>query len=589
MRCRNYKYFICLVLVLFGAIVVLPLAGCTDDPATADAKQIRQATADVLETAGGNADTETLQSARNKLQSSIVTHQQASTVTQDAARLASGNLALARGRRMQSELYHQTLPLRNTIYTFEKSLRSAEDLLLEKERIEGILEQGQQEIAQLELMLNGTAEQTGLKQQLDEAQAQLDRRQAQKQLEQAQKDKIQAVLDDYQSRADNLLRQAELTAGGRKLELQKQAYAILQDRKQYYIEAQSSEDKITALNEEIELVQSRVDNLARSVRETQQRINAIKTSETRIAMQQQLRDVSQALAVRQQQLAADADAIANALETFKNEAESVCEVFDEAAGEFERIRSRSAAFTASLQMAESYHQAALACSASFGLQIDTAYRLDVLLSTADPAFAELLRGKLSISATIDSAQAGRVLAFYDEALAAYQTAYDAAGAMGREAQCSVLKSQLLAVDSKMKLADTLNMPAVADEAQARRQELMEKGQEFGVSFTQSETRKLVEYGINYTPSLPVNLDVLAEQLTNRFTAWKQLPLTQREAAVKANLTEIEELIGRYGETLAQKLEPLRQEMLKAQERGFEEAATGGPAAARSGLRDPNNF
>lgn len=586
MRSKHYKYFICRILVVFGAVLSFSLAGCTDNPEHADAKQIRRETADALETVAQGADAETLQSVRNRLQSSIVTHRQAPNEAKDAARLASGGLALARGRQLQSDLALKTLPLRNSINAFEETLRSAENLLLEKERIEGIVASGLQEMAELEQLLNGTTEKAGLKQRLADARAKLNRLQEQKKQEQAEKDETQAVLDDYQSRADDLLRKAELAKGDQKLQYEKQAYAILQNRKEYYIQAQASEDQIEILDSQIELAQARVDNLEKSVQQTQQQIEAIETSETRTALRQQLRQVEQELALRQQQLSSAAKTIQNELNAFQDEAQAVCELFEEAAGEFNEIRSRDASFAAKLQLAESYHQAALACSTAIRVQIDTAYRLDDLMMTSDAAFADLLEGELLIGRNIDPDRTEAILGLYDQAIEAYQSAFDVAARLGREAQCSVLKSQLLAVDSKMRLADTLNLPNVAETADARRQELIEKGQEYGVSFTQSETRKLVEYGIDYTPSLPVNLDVLAEQLESRFSAWKQLPLAQQEAAIEANLAAIDEFISRYGESLEQKLGPLRQEMLSARERGFEEPAAGNGV---SSVSEPNSL
>ena len=585
MRRRNYKYFILNVLVLCGAGLLLPFVGCTDNPENADTKEIRRETADALEKASQGADDEALLSAKNKVQSVLVRHQKAEELTKDAARLASGNLTLARARRMRSDLDLKTLPLRDAVSALEKSLRSSEALLLETERIKGILAGGQQEMAELEQLLDGTGQQAGLKQQLDQGQTQLNELLEQKKQEQVRQDKTQAVLDDYQSRADALMRKAELTVGDERLELEKEAFGILADRKEYYIEAQASENKITVLDGQIKLAQLQVDGIQQSIQETQQRINDIDTSATRVGLKQQMRQIEQTLKDNQQQLAKLANTTVTELDTFRDESQNICGVFEEAAAEFEKVRSRDAKFTANLQLAESYHQASLVCSAAIHVQMDASTRLEDLLRTADPAFADLLQGKLPIVMNVEADQSQQVMDFFDKAIEAYQQAFDAAGAVGREAQCSVLKSQLLAVDSKMRLANMLNLPNVAEQAETQRKELKEKGQEYGVSFTQSETWNLVEYGIGYKPSLPVNLEVLAEELAIRLAAWKRLPLTEQEAAIEANLTEIDDLISLYGETLAQKLEPLKQDMLDARQRGFEAPAPG--TASSSG--EPNSI
>jgi tetratricopeptide (TPR) repeat protein len=568
---------------------VLPFAGCSEDPEAVEARHIRQETAGAMEMVGRNTDSETLQSARNKVQSSLVKNRQAAAATKDAAYLASGNLALAHGRGKQIDLELAILPVRRAVRQLERTLRSAESLLLEKERTRGLLDSDLEEKTQLEQLVIGTPEKAGLTEQLEAAQAKLDELQEQKARQVAEQEKTQAVLDDYQSRADTLLRKAELASGDEKLQLQKQAYAILMDRKESYVDAQTSEDMIAMLDSRIELAKSQVDSFTQSIESTQGRIEAIDVSPTAGALKQQLGQVEQELAVTQQQLVTDAQAVTAELEAFRNAAQEVSGIFEEAISEFEKVSTRNAAFSADLQLAESYHRAAAVHAAVIRLQLDTSERLVDLVNSADnpdqPMFANLLREQLPLSIEIDPAAAERVMGFYDQAIEAYQKALDGAGAMGQDAQSSVLKSELLAVDSKMRLADRLNLPEAAEQADLKRQELMAKGEEYGVSFTQSETLKLVEFGIDYTPELPVNLEVLAEELEARFSAWKRLPLDQQEAAVEANLAEIDQFINRYGETLGARLEPLKQDMLAARERGYE--APVGPAG--TGVGDPNSF
>jgi tetratricopeptide (TPR) repeat protein len=580
-RCRNYKYFAFQALILVGAGLVLTVGGCSEDPQSAESRQVRQETTRALETVGRGSDSETLQSARNKVQSSLVKNREAGAGTKDAAYLASGNLALAHGRTKQFDLDLKILPVRRAIRKLEETLRSAENLMLEQERIQGLLDSDLEEMNHLGKLVNGAA---GLKEQLEIVQAKLDELQAQQDQRLAQQEQTQAVLDDYQSRSDDLLRQAELTSGEERLALQKQAYAILMDRKDDYIEAQALEDAVESLDVQIALAQSQADSLEGSITRVQARISEIETSPTRTAIGQQLREIGQTLSVRQQQLAADAKAIVDELAVFKDAAQDVSSIFEEALSEFEKVRSRGAAFIASLQLAESYHRSAAAHAAVFSLQLDTSERLNDMINTAEPVFADILRESLSHVLSVDPAQSERVIALYDQAIEAYEKAL--AGAAGQDAKSSVLKSELLAVDSKMRLADRAGLPEVAEQADMKRQELMEQGQEYGVSFTQSETRKLVEFGINYTPSLPVNLEVLAEELEIRFSAWKRLPLAEQEPAVEANLVQITELIDRYGETLATRLGPLRQEMLAARERGYEAPPVGGGG---NGFGEPNSL
>ena len=610
MRQRNYKCFILCVLALFGGGFFLSLAGCSDDPENSDAKQIRQQTADALEMSARGADYDTLVAAQNKVQSSIVSHKKAGKATIDAARLASGNLGMVRGRQLQSGLDLKMLPLRQSIDAFEGILRTSGDLLLEKERIGALLAAGQQETVELEQLLKGHDQQAGLKAQFDSTQVELNQLLAQRQQQQAEKDKVQVILDDHQNRADVLMRKAELAKGDEKLKLEKEAFAILQDRKEYYIQAQASENEISAMSGQIELIQTCLDGLNQSIQETEQRINEIGSSPTRIALKQQMREIDQTLGDNQQQLVGSADAIKTAFGAYGKDCRDTCDIFEEAAAEFEKIGSRDMAFTANLQLAESYHHAALTCSALIGAQVNTTDRLQDLLEMANQTIAEVSQGmlpiamlqeKLTAAMAIDAEQSQKAMDLFDKAIDTYEQAFNSTASMTRdlkqenkqksqEAKCSVLKSQLLALDSKVKLADVLGLSEIADLANAKIQELMQQGEEYGVSFTQSETIKLLEVGIDYTASLPINLDVFFDDLQKRFIAWKRLSVDEKEAAVQANLIEIDALISRYGEALALKLEPLKQEMLDAQERGFEEIAPETtPTRTGGGFGEPNGF
>lgn len=579
MQCRNHKYFIHCVLSLLCSGVLLTAAGCSDNPEDAASKRVSQKTIDVVET---SVKEKNYDAAQQQVIAVMVDrdNKDAGGGSKDTAVLASGNLAMARGRRMMSDLElsvwkkadpeSDALPLQDRITEFENVLRSSEQLLLEKQQIENLLAGGQQEMEELRQLLAGGDGQPGLRTQADEAQAELTRLLDRKNQLLGQKDEVQTVLDDYQSRAAGFARKAEMAQGDEKLNLEKQGFAILQERKQYYIQAQSIENEVAVLDGQIELAQAKADGLNRSVQETEGRIEAIDNSQTRIALKRQMHEVGQTIGVNQQKMTAQAQSIRSSLDAYKAESRSVCEVFEEAAGEFERVRSRQAQFAVKLGQADSYHYAALTCSSSIKVQKIVSERLEDLMVTAEPTFADALRQKLPIQTRVDAELSQKVMDFFDKAIVLYGEALDSAGAIGQETECNVLKSQLLSVDAKMLLANALGLNDVTIEAAAKREELIEKGNEYGVSFTQSETKKLLDFGIDYKPSLPVNLDVFAEDLEKRFVGWKALPVSEQEAEVDANLMEIDKLVEKYGEELARRMEPLKQEMLAARERGFKE-------------------
>ncbi len=589
---RNHKCFIYCMLSLLCAGVLLTGAGCSDNPEDAATKRVSQKTTKAIQTSVKEKDYKAAQDQINKVMVDR-DNSQASGDSKDAAHLASGNLILARGRQMQADLElkvwkkldsdSKDVSLNSKINDLEKTLRSCEELLLEKERIEKLLASGQQEMVELEQLLVGGTEQAGLKKQLQVIQGTLNNLQDQKEQKQTQKNKVQTVLDDFQSQAAAYMRKAEMAEGDEKLKLEKEGFAVLQNRKQYYIQAQAFENEIAVLDGKIELVQTQLDGLKQSIQETEQRISTIDNSQTRILLKRQQHENGQTISVNQQKMTTQAGAITAELNTCTSESENICGIFEMAAGEFESIRSRDAEFTAKLRLADSYHSAALTCSSSIKLQMNISERMESLMETADPTFSIVLQGQLPIRSQPDQLLSQKAISFFDKADEAYEQALSRARTLDKKAECSTLKSYLLSIHGKMMLADSLGMSQVVDQAVAQKDELMEKGREFGVMFTQSETVKLLEFGIYYAPSLPINLDALAEDLIKQLGAWKRLPVAEQETAVQANLIEIEKVVEKYGEELARKLEPLKQEMLAAQSRGFEETAANGRTT------DPNSL
>jgi hypothetical protein len=70
------------------------------------------------------------------------------------------------------------------------------------------------------------------------------------------------------------------------------------------------------------------------------------------------------------------------------------------------------------------------------------------------------------------------------------------------------------------------------------------------------------------------MDAFISGKKQELSEWKRLPITEQEAAVDVNIQRIDSLIAQYGQEAASQLEPLKQEMLAAKERGFKEPAPG---------------
>ena len=590
MRRRNHKSFILYLLALICAGgSCLSVIGCRDNPEAKDAKEMRQQTADVVRKSISEKDFSSTQDKVDALRDdqkkimALLEQNQSRGLTKDAALLASGNLALAQGQQLQSDLGLKTLPLRKSTDKLQKILRDSERLLIEKEKVETLLDSGDREIVGLQQLLDGDDPKEGLKKQLEVASAELAKLQSEKESVQAEKDQTQAILDEYQSNADDLMRQAELAKGDQRLDLEKQAFAILQQRKEHYIKVQSAEDRVALLDSDISLVQVRVDGLARSLQDIQKRIESINTSQTRTALKEQMREIKEDINGNQKQLSELAGEIAAGLTAYRKMSDEICAVYDDAIAEFAEINSRDIEFTATVRLADSAHYAALTCSAFIRTQEYLSEGLRMLLDTADPEFVSAIQSKLPQQG-IGTGYTEKTFAYFDRSIESYEMGLSMVTRLSRDlkqkdrtkirdAKCSLMKSQVLALHSKMQLADLLEKFDLATKTETAMDELIEKATELGVCFTQSETIRIVKSeGLDYLPSLPLNIEVFIDGKKQELSAWKRLPIDEQEAAVDDNIQEIDNLIAQYGQEVARQLEPLKQEMLDAKKRGFEEPA-----------------
>ena len=510
-------------------------------------------------------------------------------LTKDAALLASGNLALVKGQQMQADLGPKTLQLRTSTNKLEEILRSSEKLLIEKERIEMLLAAEDQEIVELRKLLSGDEQTEGLNERIEQIGTQRQQLLSQKASMQADREKVQAILDEYQGNADVLMRRAELAKGDARLDLEKQAFTVLRQRKDHYIKAQSLENEITLLDDDIASVQVHFDGLTQNIQEIQQRIETIDTSPTRVALKQQMREIEDVVSNNQQRLAGASSEIATVFSEYRKMSEDVCAVYEEAIGEFKKIRSRDAEFAATIRLADGTHHTALVCSMSIKVHRDLLERLQGLLDTADLEFVPAMQSKLPLHRTATD-DAKKAFSYFDQSIETYENCISRVGRMGSDAKCSLLKSELLALHGKMQLAVLIEEFDLADSAETVMDDLIQRGNELGVCFTQSEIMRVItNEGLNYLPSLPLNMEVFVEGKKQELSAWRRLPISEQEPVVESNIQQIDELIAQYGQDIAGQLEPLKQEMLAAIERGFEEATAEESPPEQPAAEHPDSF
>jgi hypothetical protein len=559
-------------------------AGCTDNPEAKAAKEMRNQTAQAVQKSVQQKD---FDSAQQQTQA-LLQRNRSQGLTRDAALLAGGNLAVAKGRQLQEDLGLKTLPLHGGLDQLEKVLRKTEGLLVEKERIEMLLGADEKELAELRQWLEGDGQKEGLKQQLTQAEEQMDALLAQKTEVQVEKKLAQSVLGDYQSKADDLLRKAELANGAKRLELEKQAFSILLERKEHYIEVQAAENKIAVFDDNIALVRVRLDGTNKAIDETRQRIEKIINAEPRITLQKQLQEIDTSISANRKQVETIAGELTRGLNDYRQDADRISAVYEEALAELQQVRSGDVATTAILRAADSAYYAAMTCSAYAKIHTDIMERLRNLLDSIDPTWRSFLQSKLPATGGLGTDYKTRIMAYFDQAVEGYETAFQQAVRMGTDARCSIRKSQVLALHSKMQMADVLELFDAANATETVMNALINQSADLGACFTQSEAMRVVSRGLDYMPSLPLNMDVFLERIKQELSEWKSLPVSDQEAAVAENIEQMDELVARYGQEVETQLAPLKQEMIAARERGFKAPETA-PGAGFSGFSDPNTY
>jgi hypothetical protein len=225
-----------------------------------------------------------------------------------------------------------------------------------------------------------------------------------------------------------------------------------------------------------------------------------------------------------------------------------------------------------------------------------AERFEILLNSTDEQFKPVVQSQLQVMQGNSADDAKKAFTYFDQSIEQYSKAVESVGMLSgnlkqsqvNDIKCWLMKSQLLAIHSKMQLAELIEAYDLADATKAVLDELIQKGDEVGVCFTQSEAMRIVENkGLHYFPLLPLDMEAFVSGKKQELSEWKRLPITEQEAAVDINLQQIDALTAQYGQEVASQLEPLKQEMLAAKERGFKEPAPGATTSSMFG--EPNSM
>lgn len=579
-----------IVIGLAGLTAALMMvSGCSDDPAHQAERQVQEKTAEAMDVFRYQGDAA---GARQRLDWAL--SQRGSAVSRDAAGLAIGNLELADVRRQAADLELAKLPAQRELTGVQEQIRRIQKLQLQQMRVQHLIESGEQEIVELKVTLEGDGgSEPGLRNKLAQVQAQIRQLEEQQGHWEQKEAEADSQLVALEAQAEARFQEAKASSGAGRASLEQAGYAIRLKKKPYYFDKQEAVNQREVADNQIALIRPTEELLKTAIVQTAQKITDLENS-TELA---QLRTGRSQLAG---QITAEQGVLRDQLSRFKQEVAgyrlAVDRTLDSLKAVFERyetIRSRDSQPTVLYKKAQIQSLTGSLTASRLLFEASVSLAVEGMIQTAgeDAVMKGLLQeGFLTVA---EDQLLASAFESFDQADQTYEQALSEGRGLGsddgKQYVLNATKSRLLNLHAKMKLADSLDRYELAEKAQAVLDEQIRKAGELGPSFTQSETARLLEKGLNYIPQMPYDSELYFEQIRADITAWRQAQGTaqQREEAARQALALIEQYEAQADEKLLPMLQPEKQAVQAAIERGFaEEAASPAPTPGPSPT-DPN--
>jgi hypothetical protein len=583
-----------LIITFLACICVIFLSGCSDNPQNKAAKQVRQKTKEALDIVDSISSLQMLSieqrrekaielyaEAREKVQSALSEAQRAG-VSVDPALLVSGNLAFEQASQMFSSLTDGAKPMIQMVEGISDLLHEITVLLIEKDKLEALLNALEVEVEQVEANISGGGHTVPLKQQLDDKVSEFE--QLQKQLDDltSQLQQTKAVENEIQRRAEEKLRLSELATGSEKLMLEREAYEILQGRKDTVLRNMSVVDRIENVEGRIMAVEPLVAKIESDLNTALGRLDAIENSARRSQLQQQLSDITDAIPQSQEQIDGLRTLLQQAQQIYSESFDEIMALLQLACQDYKKVRGESASLAAKVQLALCYSQAANMSLGSMRLHDGIGLRLESMGASAEGM--DVLSETAGAFAEAGADYGGKAAENYDEAIKIYDSLNKTSGRVGEEFACDVIKNYLLALHGRISLAENLGDSATADSLQTKVGELMEAAEKFGAVFSKSTTARILSGTTNYVPVLAVDNTAYYEEFRNQFQAWPRLKAAEREVEVNRLLALANEKKAELADEEFNKIiDPEIQRLQEAIAKGFEEEEE----PVRVVITDPN--
>ena len=579
-----------LVAGLAGLLMVLGLiSGCSDDPSHQADMQMQEKTAAAIDSLVNKRDVE---QARRQLDSALAIR--GSAESRDSALLTSGDLEYTEAGRQVSDLELMTLPAQRVLIAAQGQIRRILKLQVEQQRTQQLIDSGDQEIQELKQVLAGDGNVLpGLHNELAEAKRKMQQLEQQKQQWQQKENEADNQLQALQTRADEQLEQSRQAPAAQQAAMEQAGYQTLMQKKDSYFDKQEAVTQLDALDKQIALVSPVIERLTAYIQETEQKITGLENSQELVMLRAQRQALAADIGTEQATLRDQLSAFKKEVAGYRSACELALASLDKVAGIYDKVQSRSSRPTVLYKKAQTQSLTASVYASRLLFESHISLAVEGMINSAgeDAALRSLLQdGMVTVA---EDQLLAKAVELYDAADKTFEQALSEGRSLGpdnsKQYILNVTKSRLLNMHAKMKLADSLDRYELAEKTQATLDELRQKAAaDLGPAYTQSETARLLEKGLNYVPKMPFDSELFFEAIRPNITAWRQVQGTpaQREAAARQALQQIQQIEAEADEKLLRLLQPEKQALESAIANGFTEET---PAAPRSRTTEPNNF
>jgi hypothetical protein len=554
-------------MVLIAAALAF-FSGCSEDPNDKAISQLQQQTSDTLDQFSRDRSPQT---ALDQLKSS--SHGRARGLSADSAILAAANMQLAVSGQQRADLLFLPTTLSRYAEAVNLTLRQLSDDSNQVENIKNLLALSDAEISEMEKWIGSEPNATSLKGQIVLVRTQekqlLDKKAA---LEQEYRQAREMALN-IETQAEEKLRQAQTETGDNKAQLEKMGFDLKNQKKEYYLKTQQAQNDIDHLESQLAIVGPQLERLEATLQQAVEKLQNLQTAPSRTSLLKQQEELSSQISRQKDLLRQQMNRIVSQLAEYQQKADTIVTSVNEVIEQYQQVKSRQLGPTVSISLGQAYAMAGSVLASKIQVAADLGWRMEGIFRTYETIVPEGLSSLISSKPDIEIAK--KAMEYFDLASAQYEEVQSSAGQLrgdSQKAACSALKGQMLVIHSKIRLADRISDFDTAEKAQTLLDQLMEKSKEYGVLFSQSVTAMLLSKGLDYIPQLPVDSEIVLENIKKDFSGWRALRGMEAENEVERLLKHIDALQKDYpgNEQITQFLTQERQAMEEAKTKGFAE-------------------